>query len=174
MRRCFFIVENLFYGLCYKIIYRNLIYILTSGICNVMIPKNMIYIKCRKGEKMYFPLNPQLLELLLLSVISKKDTYGYQIGQDLKVISDLKDSTLYPILKRISDQGYVEIYDQQFNGRNRKYYHITEKGSSQLAMLKEEWREYTDTITELLSANEESGQDSKMQEKSVGEEENHD
>ena len=41
-------------------------------------------------------------------------------------------------------------------------------------MLKEEWREYTDTITELLRANEESGQDSKMQEKSVGEEENHD
>lgn len=42
-------VENLFYGLCYKIIYQNLIYILTSGICNVMIPKNMIYIKMQKG-----------------------------------------------------------------------------------------------------------------------------
>lgn len=99
---------------------------------------------------MYYPLNPPLLELLLLSVISKSDTYGYQIGQDLKSISDLKDSTLYPILKKLSDSEYVQIYDQQFNGRNRKYYHITEEGKKHLDMLRNEWKEYVDTISELL------------------------
>lgn len=99
---------------------------------------------------MYYPLNPPLLELLLLSVISKSDTYGYQIGQDLKSISDLKDSTLYPILKKLSDSEYLQIYDQQFNGRNRKYYHITEEGKKHLDMLRNEWKEYVDTISELL------------------------
>ena len=77
---------------------------------------------------MIYPLNPLLTELLVLAMICQQDSYGYQISQQLKTVSNLKDSALYPILRRLAQNQYVDIYDQQFQGRNRKYYKITEAG----------------------------------------------
>ncbi len=99
---------------------------------------------------MIFPMNPALLELLLLSIIQEEDSYGYQIGQKLKCISELKDSSLYPILKRLSDENQLEIYDRQFQGRNRKYYHLTETGEERLILLRQAWNEYTRAVNEIL------------------------
>ena len=99
---------------------------------------------------MIYPLNPTLTELLLLSIIAKNDSYGYIISQSLMKVSNLKDSALYPILKRLSDQNYVEIYDQQFQGRNRKYYRITQIGEERRAELQTEWQAYCKEIDEIL------------------------
>ena len=88
---------------------------------------------------MTYPLNPVLMELLVLAMICREDSYGYQISQQLKHVSNLKDSTLYPVLRRLSENGYVEIYDQQFQGRNRKYYRITEEGANRLSQMKADW-----------------------------------
>ncbi|MDD6307011.1 MAG: PadR family transcriptional regulator, partial [Clostridiales bacterium] len=85
---------------------------------------------------MIYPLSPPLLEMLILSIIEKGDSYGYLISQQLKEVSNLKDSALYPVLKRLSENGYVEVYDQQFQGRNRKYYRITQAGVLQYEMLR--------------------------------------
>ncbi len=100
---------------------------------------------------MMYPMTPVLLEMLLLSIIKKEDTYGYLIGQQLKTVSDLKDSSLYPVLKRMADQNFVEIYDMQYQGRNRKYYHLTSKGAERLNLLIKEWGAYTEKIKEILS-----------------------
>jgi len=51
---------------------------------------------------MIYPLNQPLAELLLLSIITQDDSYGYSISQRLKKVSNVKDSALYPILKRLS------------------------------------------------------------------------
>ena len=99
---------------------------------------------------MVYPMTPVLLELLLLSIIEKEDTYGYLIGQQLKTVSDLKDSSLYPVLKRLADQNLVEIYDMQYKGRNRKYYHLTEEGKKRFELLKIEWNAYTKKLNEIL------------------------
>lgn len=99
---------------------------------------------------MIYPLNPPLAELLLLSIISKEDSYGYIISQSLKKVSNLKDSALYPMLKRLSDQRYVEIYDRQYQGRNRKYYRITQVGDTHRMELMNEWKEYCDEIKKIL------------------------
>ncbi len=99
---------------------------------------------------MIYPLNPPLTELLLLSIIAKNDSYGYIISQSLKKVSNLKDSALYPILKRLSDQNYVEIYDQQFQGRNRKYYRITPIGEERRSELQTEWQAYCKEIDAIL------------------------
>ena len=95
---------------------------------------------------MTYPLNAPLTELLLLSIISESDSYGYIISQNLRKVSKLNDSALYPMLKKLSDQGYVEIYDQQFQGRNRKYYRITNEGDIRRLELKKEWNEYCEQI----------------------------
>ena len=77
---------------------------------------------------MIFPLSPPMFDLLILSITEKEDSYGYQLSQKIKNVSGVKDSTLYPILKRLQEQGYLSVYDQPFQGRNRRYYRITESG----------------------------------------------
>ena len=79
---------------------------------------------------MTFTLNTPMFDFLVLSVIANDDAYGYQISQIIKKAANTKDSTLYPILKRLQDNQYVETYDQQYQGRNRKYYKITDIGKT--------------------------------------------
>ncbi len=100
---------------------------------------------------MIYPLNPLLKELLVLAMICQQDSYGYQISQQLKTVSNLKDSALYPILRRLAQNQYVDIYDQQFQGRNRKYYKITEAGRKQKEFLEQEWNTHVQAVFEILN-----------------------
>lgn len=43
-----------------------------------------------------------------------------------------------------------EDYDRQFDGRNRRYYKVTETGRTQLIMYRKEWKEYSGKINELF------------------------
>lgn len=95
---------------------------------------------------MYYPVSSLLIEFLILSVIQRSDSYGYEISQTVKLASSIKESTLYPILRKLEQNGYVTTYNQEFQGRNRKYYSITETGKSQLSYLSEEWSNYKETI----------------------------
>ena len=70
---------------------------------------------------MTFTLNAPMMDFLVLSVIAEGDAYGYQISQIIKRASSTKDSALYPILKRLQESRFVVTYDQQYQGRNRKY-----------------------------------------------------
>ena len=99
---------------------------------------------------MIFSLTPPLLELLILSIVDQGDSYGYQISQMIKPVSGLKDSALYPVLKRLSEHRYIEAYDRQFQGRNRKYYRMTEPGRGYYQMLVREWQAYQDQIAEII------------------------
>lgn len=101
---------------------------------------------------MTYPLSTPLLEFLTLSVIARGDSYGYEISQQLKTVSSMKDSSLYPILKRLQENNFVETYDQQYQGRNRRYYHITEAGSRHLQMLLTEWLQYRQSIDDIVMA----------------------
>lgn len=103
------------------------------------------------GKKnMYYPLSALLIECLILSVVSVQDSYGYEISQTVKMVSDIKESTLYPILRKLENSGFLKAYEQEFQGRKRKYYAITEKGREQLKFLKEEWISYKDTIDRII------------------------
>lgn len=99
---------------------------------------------------MTFTLNTPMFDFLVLSVIANGDAYGYQISQIIKKAANTKDSTLYPILKRLQDNHYVETYDQQFQGRNRKYYKITDIGKAHQSELLKEWDVYKATIDEIV------------------------
>lgn len=91
---------------------------------------------------MVYSLNPAMLEALVLAVIDSEDAYGYVIAQRLKMMASQKESALYPVLKRLQLAGFLTTYDQAFQGRNRRYYRITEEGKKQLAFYKEEWQEF--------------------------------
>ena len=99
---------------------------------------------------MYYPVSALLIEFLILSIVDTQDSYGYEISQTVKIVADIKESTLYPILKKLEKGGYVTTYSQEFQGRKRKYYSITEDGRKQLEYLRKEWREYRDTIDDIV------------------------
>lgn len=98
-------------------------------------------------------LKKGILSIIVLKLISKKDTYGYEIIQKLDEYSEsyykLKEGTLYPILYRLEDNGWIESY-RVFNEEERKvprkYYRITESGRIALKEQIEFWHHF-DRIT---------------------------
>jgi len=82
-----------------------------------------------------------ILEIFVLAIISKSDSYGYKIVNDLSRYVDASESTLYPILRRLEKENYLETYDKLFQSRNRKYYHITKKGIIRMNDFLKEWED---------------------------------
>lgn len=105
---------------------------------------------------MIYQLGTALTDALVLSVIEQGDTYGYAITQQMKHVTDMKDSALYPVLRRLQKEGYLITYDRPFQGRNRRYYRITEWGKIQLAKFREEWMIYRGEVENLLLPKQES------------------
>ena len=99
---------------------------------------------------MYFPTSSILIEFLILAIIDREDSYGYDISQTIKLAANIKESTLYPILKKLEKAGYMTTYSQEYQGRKRKYYSITQEGKEQLQFLNEEWLTYKETLDGIL------------------------
>jgi len=81
------------------------------------------------------------LDVLVLSTLLKKNSYGYQIIKDMKPYVTISESTLYPILRRLEAGAFLNVYSVEHNGRLRKYYHITDAGRARIEEFKEEWKE---------------------------------
>lgn len=101
---------------------------------------------------MVFNTGAALLDAIVLAVISRvqEGTYGYKITQDVRKAIEISESTLYPVLRRLQKDECLEVYDQQFDGRNRRYYKLTEKGEAQLRLYRSEWKKYTHKIFEIF------------------------
>jgi len=87
------------------------------------------------------------IEPLLLYLIFEQPMYGYQIIKELETRSQgyfkFKEGTLYPVLHRLEREGLIRGQWQTLpSGRQRKYYHITDKGRSALAERQSQWREF--------------------------------
>ena len=90
------------------------------------------------------------MDTCVLGILIHEDTYGYILTQKMKDVIDISDSTLYPVLRRLQKSGYLMTYDQPYQGRNRRYYKITEQGKKQYQFWKEEWNQYKEKIDILL------------------------
>lgn len=99
---------------------------------------------------MSFPVSSTLLDAMVLSVVSKEDVYGYKITQDVRTAVDISESTLYPVLRRLQKNNYLEAYDREYNGRNRRYYKVTDNGREQLEIYLTEWDEYKNRIDKVF------------------------
>lgn len=99
---------------------------------------------------MAFPVSAALLDALVLSVVSREDTYGYKITQEIRKAMDMSESTLYPVLRRLLKGNFLESYDQEYMGRNRRYYRITDVGLNQLVEYQKEWLIYKEKIDKLM------------------------
>lgn len=85
------------------------------------------------------------LDSIILSVLLTKDNYGYEmikkIKQETNSLFEVKEGTLYVILKRLEKNKLVESYwdDSLKVGARRKYYKITKKGIEYFNEKKLEW-----------------------------------
>ncbi len=82
-----------------------------------------------------------LLDVCVLAAIKNEDSYGYKIIKDMKPYTELSESTLYTILKRLEMADMLTVRTAEHSGRLRKYYHITERGRQRIQDFKEDWKE---------------------------------
>lgn len=101
---------------------------------------------------MVFNTGAALLDAIVLAVVSRETegTYGYKITQDVRKAIDVSESTLYPVLRRLQKDECLEVYDRSHDGRNRRYYKVTEKGMAQLNLYKIEWKNYSSKIQDIF------------------------
>ena len=95
------------------------------------------------------------LEMVLLTLLSEREMYGYELVTSLRERGDgnlsIKDGTLYPVLYRLEEAGHVEPrWETQERGVPRKYYRVTRSGREQMQRLVQEWRSFVGTIDALL------------------------
>jgi len=93
--------------------------------------------------------------LLILSVLSEQEMYGYQmigeINRRSNNVFSMKEGTLYPILHAMVAEGLLESYDAKSEtGRDRKYYRITATGCLQLKVRREEWQVFTGAVNSVI------------------------
>lgn len=82
-----------------------------------------------------------LIEICVLKVLTKGDSYGYQLIRDISPSIEISESTLYPILKRLEAAEFLTVYSVEHNGRLRKYYKITDAGCNRIEEFILEWQE---------------------------------
>ena len=101
---------------------------------------------------MVFNTGAALLDAVVLAIVSKdaEGTYGYRITQDVRAVIEISESTLYPVLRRLQKDECLEVYDQAIDGRNRRYYTITERGRVQLNLYRSEWGSYSRKISRIF------------------------
>ena len=99
---------------------------------------------------MIFPVQAQILDFCVLAHLAKGDTYGYELNQALVGPLELSESTLYPVLRRLSKDGFLDTYDEAYDGRNRRYYTITDSGKNILSEYTVTWNEYKRRIDTLV------------------------
>lgn len=81
---------------------------------------------------------------LILSILAAGESYGYAIIQQIETLSGgtltWEDSTLYPVLHRMENQGLLtSSWKRASTGRRRKYYRLTDKGVRELEREKQQW-----------------------------------
>lgn len=100
-------------------------------------------------------LKKGVLDMIVLRLISEKNTYGYELLQELEKrgegFFDLKEGTLYPVLYRLEDSGLIQASWQMSEGRSapKKYYTITPEGKTAFQEYKNVWTKFNQCVSQL-------------------------
>ena len=104
-------------------------------------------------------LRKGVIEMCILSLIARKDMYGYEIVQAIARYAEINEGTVYPILRRLTTENYFSTYlTESTEGPARKYYRITESGKAYLENAIKEWRQTTDFVEQILKGDNENEQ----------------
>lgn len=98
-----------------------------------------------------------VLEICALVKLYKKDFYGYELVEDISKHIDISEGTIYPLLKRLKDEGYVTTYlKESQEGPPRKYYSITDDGRNTCETMVKEWKSFIVGVNQIIGEGEEN------------------
>ncbi len=102
-------------------------------------------------DKMRLELRRGVLVLAVLASL-KQPHYGYSLRKQLQDSGiEIDEGTLYPLIRRLADQGLLDSEWQQAEGRERRYYQLSEVGAALLTQLTLEWQTLNQALTPLLT-----------------------
>ena len=100
-----------------------------------------------------------VLDLCVLSILSKEDCYGYQLVEKVSAAVEISEGTIYPLLKRLQKERLLSSYIREsVEGPARKYYRITEEGNSRYDRLKSDWVSFSEKVNALVNGGGENDQ----------------
>lgn len=103
------------------------------------------------GDNLVTQFKKGVLELCVLSLISKKDCYGYEIAERISTTIELSEGTLYPLLRRLTKEEYCITYLKESSfGPSRKYYSMTIKGKERYLDLRRQWLDFSSQVSDIL------------------------
>ena len=89
--------------------------------------------------------------VIAVLLVLRVEHYGYSLRKELnKVGLELEEGTLYPMIRRLADKGFLNSTWQHGSDRKKRYYHLSEQGEQLLSELTEEWQSINRTIEKLL------------------------
>jgi len=96
-----------------------------------------------------------VLEICVLKLLNTKDRYGYELVSNISKTISITEGTIYPLLKRLKDSGYVETYlKESIEGPSRKYYRLTKLGKDEYYKIFLEWEKFVEEVNAFLYAEE--------------------
>lgn len=96
-----------------------------------------------------------VLELCVLALLKKQDFYGYELVHRISENIDIAEGTIYPLLRRLTLEGYFTTYLQESaEGPPRKYYQLTEKGRDYACALEKEWVVFVEGVNRIVGGSE--------------------
>lgn len=96
-------------------------------------------------------LKKGVLEMCVLALLSRSDGYAYDIASQLAEGIDMGEGTIYPLMRRLQDEGLVATYlAESPSGPPRKYYRLTETGRQSLQSQKADWLGFARAVNAIL------------------------
>ncbi|WP_459202435.1 PadR family transcriptional regulator [Methanococcus sp. CF] len=94
-----------------------------------------------------------VLELCVLTLLDKRDYYGYELINEISKSISISEGTIYPLLRRLKADGLLTTYlMESSSGPPRKYYKITERGREIREIQAEEWIEFSKKVNKLINS----------------------
>jgi PadR family transcriptional regulator PadR len=102
-------------------------------------------------ESVDIQLKKGALDLCVLALLARGDSYAYEIASRLAEAIGMGEGTIYPLMRRMQSDGLVETYlVESTAGPSRKYYRLTAAGRASLTTQTQAWRSFADAVQMIL------------------------
>lgn len=102
-------------------------------------------------EPIEIQLKKGALELCVLALLSKHDSYAYEIAARLADAIGMGEGTIYPLMRRLQSDGLVETYlVESTTGPPRKYYRLSDAGKQNFTSQQAAWKSFSGAVENIL------------------------
>lgn len=102
---------------------------------------------------MNIQLKKGVLEMCVFKLLEKRDWYGYELISEISKSIVISEGTIYPLLRRVKNDGYVTTYlKESQSGPPRKYYKLTDEGKNVSKQLTAEWVDFANKVNKFIQS----------------------